>query len=343
MADENERKDSSAIGKINSAYGKIKNVKRIYNAAKAARTGIMAAQGAAAAVSNPEISVPIIVGTIVLLVIVIIISGAAPNATVAENASPSPSGSYSPGPITSGQPVAPGDVAKFINIGVKQNACEYSNNCQSIGQAVSATQQAIVDDMFATAFSSSQYVKLLTLGGTKPVNVYFFPKTASMGTGVVSGGGGYNSNDIVAWGFWEALGSSPKGSFTYNRLAHWLTHESIHIIQQRNSTLGFSLGNPAALDSACYSNGWIDTYAYRTSGSGRDVSCVYPYSSADSYRIVEDEAEAAANNVFCGPGVSCDFNVYACSTAVNYPSDCKNTYDWIRTNIFGGTDFFGLP
>jgi len=318
-------------------------------AGAAAGGGEAAAGTAAAGVGGLAAAAPIAIGLVLGLVVFAMIFGGAAGTVAGGDLTnnPTPSSSTlpggSPGPTTSGQPVAPGDVAKFINIGVKQNACEYGNNCQSKGQTLTASQQAVVDEMFTTAFSSPQYVKLLTLGGTKPVNVYFFPKTASMGTGVLSGGAGYNSNDIVAWGFWEALGSSPKGSFTYNRIAHWLIHESIHTIQKRNSTFGFSLNNPAALDSACYDNGWIKTYAYRSSGFGRGVSCTYPYSPTDSYRIVEDEAEAAANNVFCGPGASCDFSVYACSSAVNYPSDCVNTYKWIRTNIFGGTDFFGLP
>jgi hypothetical protein len=70
---------------------------------------------------------------------------------------------------------------------------------------------------------------------------------------------------------------------------------------------------------------------------------VYPYSPPDSYRTTEDEAEALANNVFCAPGASCDYNKVYCSTAITYNGSCNSTYNWIKQNIFGGDDFFTGP
>lgn len=313
--DERQKRGSSVVDRANNLYGKTRNLQSAYNAYKKIRLAMAAGEGLSALAG----AVPVAVGVIILVVFIIIISGAAPSTVSGGDLgnNPSPSSSSSSGPTTSGSPVPISEMAKYFKI-----------------SGATAAQQQIIYSMFSLPFKSSKYVALLT--GSGQINIQLNPPDPSR-PGVLTGGANYDNNTIRAWGFFEA-----KAPPEFKQ--HWLIHESIHLIQRRNGMLGFDLNSLQQDGAACYDNLWLKTYAFRSSGSGRGVSCKYPSPPID-YRAQSHEsmAEAAANNAMCAPGTPCDFNDYACSTPIVYPIACKNTYYKIRDIIFGGFDFNGLP
>jgi hypothetical protein len=303
MADENEKKDSSAVGKLNSAYKTYKNTKRIYNAIKAARAGTTAVQGVTAAASTAEVWIPVAIFFLFLVVVVIIFSGAAPGPVVGGNQSSPP-------------PVSTSEIAKYIQFPYKINNADYSKGGTLPGEMLTDAQKNIIYNMFAPAFAYPKYKQLLTSKG--PVYLYFF-KPPSTSSGGVSGGGNYNNTDMVFYGFFESGESNLMKQ-------HILIHESTHIIQRRNGLLGFNLSSLWLQDgSACYDAGWLKTYAYRSSGV-----CAYP---GKGTQADEAQAEAVANSLLCTPGQSCDFTKAACSRAINFQSACSATNNWVLQNI----------
>jgi lysophospholipase L1-like esterase len=76
------------------------------------------------------------------------------------------------------------------------------------------------------------------------------------------------------------------------------------------------------------------TYAYRD--TDLDAKGHHIGGGADQ----ESFAESIANNVYCKPGAECNYTDWRSSTAIVYNRQCGATYDWIKTNIFGGDDFF---
>ncbi len=99
MAEENEKKDSSAVGRINSLAGKGRNLQRAYGAYKKARAAWLAGEGLGA-LAGPAVGVGI--GVVILVVVIIMFSGAAPSTVVGGDLSnsPSPTESSTPGPTT---------------------------------------------------------------------------------------------------------------------------------------------------------------------------------------------------------------------------------------------------
>src|ERR1035437_8264876 len=100
MADENEKKDSSTVGKINNAVSKGRNLKRAYKTAKTARTLMMATEGAEALLSNPA-GWAILAIILVLTITFFAFFGGAPIAIGGDlSNNPPPTASSVPGPTT---------------------------------------------------------------------------------------------------------------------------------------------------------------------------------------------------------------------------------------------------
>jgi hypothetical protein len=192
--------------------------------------------------------------------------------------------------------------------------------------------------------SSARYTELLTTAGK--IQIRFRPRPAFCGPNPVPAGGtcggAYGANALELGGYYEA------GNVL--RVQESIVHETGHLIQQRNPIVarGGSDSMPigqlssANQDASCYtqtttSGTYIKTYANKTNGVG-----------GGAYN--ETEAETIGMNAYVGPGISYDkdlpctsTNFPNCSeTITNYPTTCKNTYDWVKLHIYGGTDFFGL-
>ncbi len=299
----------------------------------------MAAQGIGL-FANPAGAVVVAVSAIFLVVIIILFSGAAPSTVVGGELTPPPPTDSSDSPPGSDQPpLPPADIAeieKYVNIGYLPNSnsnskCFAKNNgvCTGAyaGMVLTDTEKAFIYNIFKKLFRSQRYKELL---GTNRINLYFFePLTA----GYINGGAGYNNNDMAFFGYFR-YGVADK--FKYKIMIH----ESGHIIDKRNGNneLGMNLSLLTNADgAACYDYTsppppyYLKTYAYRAGEGG----------NAGAKR--ESFAEAIADNVICYPGYPCTSAVLKAKQIDNYPEACSETYKWIKTHVFGETDFFGLP
>jgi len=322
MAEENEKKDSSAVGKANSAYRSYKNAKRAYNTVKAARTGMMAAEGISAAATS-EVWVPVVIIGLIIVVIIIILFGGVSGVKGGDlSNSPPPTGGNNSGSTV--QPMPVDEVAKYFT---------FDTN-------VSSGNKSMLFSIIAPAFGSKQFVKLLTADGTsRKISLSFFSQAGNK----INGGANYDNNTMKFWGFFDANLNS-----TYK--AHIFIHELGHLLDRRNGRISdgntsyggarYSQTSLVNNDPSCYDNycrqcktsggaSYIKTYAYR------DVCKV-----AGGGAIHESFAESLANYVFCKPGSSCDYNDIYCSEAVTFNGTCNSTNKWFRDNIFGGDDFF---
>jgi len=334
MADENEKKDSSTVGKINNAVGKGRDLQRAYGAYKKARLAVAAGEGLAGAV-------PVAIAVIVLVVIVVLFGGAAGvNGGDLSNSSPSPY-PYSSGGISNlGLPPTREEFSQLFNIYTCKTALpEYpppTSSCQTV--LAGTPEYEMVYDALSIALKSQQYKTLLTGGGK--LNVYIRPSLASGGTG----GAAWDTKTIQYWGYMQDRGK------LFNNIS--IVHETIHMIQQRHPELKFPLSQLSGNDKSCYynsgtSNAYINTYANKTNGVGGGP-------------VSESMAEVGAMNVFAGPGITYSKGLTCyyppatpnsqydrpypnCSIPItSYPTTCPATYDWVRKNIYG-VDFFGLP
>jgi hypothetical protein len=258
-----------------------------------------------------------------------------------------------PSQVAGGNSVNPmpiDQVKQYVIVDYTTNSSSIDNKTNEPGQNITDPKELnFIYNTFAIPLGSANYRKLLSNsdGTPRPIHIFFFDalpdsKTGKSTAGISStGGAGYGPTNMAFWGFWELYNAK---SNNVDLQAHILIHESGHIIQKRSLwPSGFDFNTLGTQDNGCYDAGWLKTYAYRTDSAakGEKSSCqVYPYSPPDSYRTTEDEAEALANNVFCAPGASCDYNKIYCSTATVYNGSCNSTYNWIKKNIFGGDDFF---
>ncbi len=256
------------------------------------------------------------------------------NPSPSGGANSSPGQNFSPGPDQS--PLPPADLAeilKYVNIGTLANSnsngkCFAQTNgaCDGsfAGLSLTNTEKNFIYNIFKKLLRSQRYKDLL---GNTPVNIYFFSPIHS---GAIDGGAGYNNNDMAFFGFFRnGVGDKYKQQI--------LIHESGHILDKRNGSnqLHMDLKSLNLSDgSACYdynfsdNNGlhYIKSYAFR-GGEG-----------ANGGARAESFAEALANNAICVSGYRCTTDMFHAVPINNYPSDCSNTYNWIKTNVFGGVD-----
>ncbi len=99
----------------------------------------------------------------------------------------------------------------------------------------------------------------------------------------------------------------------FMRIAMFLIHESGHIITARTPSLrtAFSAANLAARDPRCYDRGFLKTYSLRTTNP-----------TSESF------AESLA--LFIGRR-----KVGTLGTINDFRTECPNTYEWTRVNVFG--------
>jgi len=242
----------------------------------------------------------------------------------------------------------PGGVKEYIHIVDGAGTSYTEDHVTKSGQTISDPRKNFIYETFALPLGSAGYRKLLSNSNGTPrhINVYFYDPLGDSGAGV-TGGGNYSGGETMRfWGFFEYKDAKSGRDAS---LEHILVHESGHVIQRRGLwPSGFSIATLSSQDNACYDNEWLKSYAFRNSGvtnsnrkdpTTQKAPADCSYIGADS-KSDESGAEALANNVYCAPGKPCDYaNVY-CSAPIVYNGSCNATYDWIRTNIFGGDDFF---
>lgn len=118
-------------------------------------------------------------------------------------------------------------------------------------------------------------------------------------------------------------------SGNYTSIAFWITHETTHMLQHRDHSLEetWDINFLTHADSACYVGGCLKTY-----GSSKYSKNIIYCNSAPLRQIHESMAEAAALYVY-----HYKFNgIYRIN---NFKAECPNTYDWIKTKLFGNYEF----
>lgn len=314
MAEEKEKKDSSAVGKINNAIGKGRDIRRAYKIAKTGRTMAMAAEGAGALLSNPA-GWAILAIILVLTITFFAFFGGAPIAIGGDlSNSPSPTDSSSPGPTT--PPGGPVDASNVI--------AKLKSDFNIVVQGDSNLQHLItIYNIISTAATSPLYKQLLTCGGNT--------LTITIAAGDVPSLTG--ANTITLRNFF----SSGKSFASQSNL---LIHESGHVIRNRNCNRVSQAYPYSALisqDTACYDFGFLRSYALRPGNH----SCNGPYNPVATWSISENGesfAESIADYVTYKTYTN---SGYLCSTSLTnvYKSLCPNTYNWIKNNIFSGVEF----
>lgn len=297
MAEENEKKDSSAVGRINSLAGKGRNLQRAYGAYKKARVAWVAGEGLGALAG----AVPVAVAVILLIVVIIIFSGAAPSPTVGgepTNLSPVPSEIPGSSPLT-------------CSTGNYSDCLSSQFNVTVTGTTDQATLKLIYDALsipMAYPLFSQRF---------KAARVAISINSAQTGFN-----GGWlvtnNAGDITIYQkYFEASDRTKK---------EYLIHETGHSIGNTNDQLQqnfYESVYKAGLDSECYLQGVIKTYALGLINSNTRLPN-------------EAFAEALADSVLCNNTGICQKNSPSGFDIPNFPSTCRSTYEWIKGNVLGG-------
>ncbi len=199
-------------------------------------------------------------------------------------------------------------------------------------------------DVYSDPLRAPKYKKLLNIDSFGKIRVYLKPPGDGNPNSICdfSGGGNYDNITIRLSGYMQPACSRDDMKWS-------MIHESAHIIQRRNQSFfrSFNVEQLAQKDGQsngaddCYDTGvdgpYIQTYRYRApAGDCVGLDCGGG-SRAESF------GEAIGMNVVCGPNRKCEKATdLAAQPITNYPQKCANTYDWVRDNVFGGIDFFGL-
>lgn len=280
MAEENEKK-SSSVDRINSftqkgrtAYNSYKNAKRAYNAAKTARTGIMAAEGIGAAAATSEVWVPVVVIGLIIVVIIIVLFGGVSGVKGGDlGNSPSPTASSTPGPSTpAGSPVNASNVVARLR-----------SDFDMVVNDTNSDHLIAVYNILALAGKSSDYASLLKKAG--PTQIYFDNSPC---------GGGVNwAGNITLHSFFSGCGQLITRQYI-------LIHETGHVIAIYSGRLWGSFYNSAYYpsDGSCYAYHGADGYYLKT----------YPYSAVSGGGGGRAESFAEALSLYVIPrGVLSNF------------------------------------
>lgn len=267
MADDNEKKDSSVVGKVNGAASKVKNLQRAYKIARAGRTATMATEGATAAAATSEFWVPAVIIGLIFLVIVVILFGGVSGVKGGEPVtSPSPTISPTPGPSSpSGAPVNASNVVSRLK-----------SDFNMIVNDANSDHLITIYNILALAGRSSAYETLLRRAG--PTQIYFDSKPC---------GGGVNwTGNITLHSFFSGCNQLVIKQYV-------LIHETGHVIAGYSGRLWASFYNLAYYpsDPSCYAYHGSDGYYLKT----------YPYSAVSGGGGGRAESFAEALSLYVIP------------------------------------------
>lgn len=286
MAEENEKKDSSAVGKINNAISKGRDIRRAYKIARTGRTMAMAAEGAGALLSNPA-GIAIIAIVLVSVVTLFALFGGAPVAVGGDlTNSPSPSEESASPSAT----VNPGNIAQYVKI-----------------SGGTLSQQTLVYKVFSIVFSYPKYKSLITAGGGT-LTIVLLSDASGQCHGFTPSG-----TTIKIWNFSICEG------YPFGNSEYLLVHESGHAISSKNSRVWQDfVANAWKSDPGCYENGFLKTYALRTTVANK-----------------ESFAEAIADYIACGSAGVCNYGGPPSGKPIsNFIPSCPNTSNWVKNIIF---------
>jgi len=161
MAEENEKKDSSAVGKINSAVNKGRNLQRAYKIARAGRTTMMAAEGVGF-FANPAGAIILGIGLVLLIVIVILFGGVSgvKGGDPGSSPSPSPTESSTPGPTP-----APGQSLAIVPYCQGSPAWQYGVCGNLSGRGCSPTAMAMIASSFGISSTPKTVAQIFSNAG----------------------------------------------------------------------------------------------------------------------------------------------------------------------------------
>ncbi len=293
MDEENEKKDSSAVGRVNSLAGKGRNLQRAYGAYKKARVAWVAGEGLGALAGAG----PIAVAVIILVVIVVIFSGAAPNTVVGGDLS-------SPPPSDSGATTPPGSPVDATNVVARLKS---DFNISVVG----GTPQQLISiyNYLSPYLSHPRAISLI-----KAVSSKLTIATAGCASGTWCDGAHAStssSGDVTIYpDFWGDRISTQR---------QYIIHEYAHAIGNTNNYLQTNLYTQvykAGLDPSCFKKPGIIT--------------TYPFISGNI--VHETFAESVADTITCGSG-SCGGWGSGSQIIENFPSTCSNTYGYVSTKV----------
>lgn len=215
------------------------------------------------------------------------------------------------------------------NIGSLTDCSPASNNSEETNYAYK---------VYSDPLRSPKYKNLLNIDAHGKVKVYLKPPH-NANICDFSGGGNYDNDSIRLSGYMRSKCSAEDLKWS-------AIHESAHIIQRRSPGLydQFQVGRLANQDGEdCYEDGvdgpYIKTYRYRDRASGGECSGL----ACGGGSKAESFGEAIGMNVVCSPNKKCEKATdLGADPITNYPQKCAKTYDWVKENVYGGIDFFGL-
>jgi len=164
---------------------------------------------------------------------------------------------------------------------------------------------------FAFAGQSKQYVDLLTNGGQQLTITMDYN---SYGCGGLTDG--YAGTILIS--------GNLCSTFSLPTFRYLLIHESGHVLNARNRPLFYSYPwtnyKSQSPDSSCYDEGYIKSYPLRSGVDAKDES--FSESITDSLKEYSNSGIPPAQPIN------------------NFAAECPATYNWIKTNVFGGFTFF---
>ncbi len=293
--DDRKRKDSSVVGNINSLADKGRNLQRAYGLYKKARVAMAAGQGISALASAGG---PVTVGiaAVLLVVVIILFSGAAPSNTVA--------GEPTDTATSSGTITPPGGPVDATNVVARLKS---DFNISVVG---GTTQQLISIYNYLSPYLSRP--RAISLIKTVVSTLTIATAGCASGTWCEDAHASTNSSgDVTIYpDFWGDRTSTQR---------QYIIHEYAHVIGNTNNHLQTNLYNQvykAGLDSSCFKNpGVIKTY---------------PFTSGDV--VHESFAESVADTITCG-SESCGGWGSGSQIIQNFPSTCSNTYNYVSTKV----------
>ncbi len=375
--DQNQEQQKSSVDRVNdlinkgrSTYNNLKGGKKGYNAiktARVARVGATAAQGAATAAggatataggtaavgTSPAWIVPALIMLLIslLIILIVIIFGGAQNT----NAGTPPtctsiSGTCQAAGTTCASPNAPDTTGATCSAAATPLCCAPPPPSDTI----TCTQ----DPATNPAYCLKEVYNVIVSGESNNNNLYtiysIFASTKSDKYRQLLRTGGQTLYIYVPYctGSCISLASTNSillnGFFSlglpYSSQQRLLIHESGHVICNRNGQLcnQFSNTTLASQDgTACYQyNSSNCTGSFRAGYFVKSYSLRYfcynppPGQCWEIDAHNESFAEAIAGYLFRSIGIS----GYRCQITISdYPSQCANTYEWVKTNIYGGT------